>query len=83
MIFKMKECNFDLEKYIDTVSGTGGDALLNQSNDINLSLNLGEKEQDIQAEVAKIIENFHIEGQSDVGMIGPEEFFNVVMALYD
>jgi hypothetical protein len=44
MIFKMKECNFDLEKYIDTVSGTGGDALLNQSNDINLSLNLGEKE---------------------------------------
>lgn len=62
MIFKMKECNFDLEKYIDTVSGTGGDALLNQSNDINLSLNLGEKEQDIQAEVAKIIENFHIEG---------------------
>lgn len=42
-----------------------------------------EDEKSIFLEVLSILESFHIEGKSDLGIIGPEEFFNIMMALYD
>lgn len=83
MISKMRDYNFDLDKYIENVSGTGGDPLLGQGDFKNLQEALSENDEAMLAEVLKIVESFHIEGKSELGMIGPEEFFNIMMALYD
>jgi len=48
-----------------------------------LKKEVDEKDKPIFKEVLAIVESFHLEGKSDLGMIGPEEFFNIMMAMYD
>ena len=79
----MRDFKFDLDKYIENVSGTDDDPLLGQGNFKNLKKEVEENDKPLFQEVLALVESFHIEGKSDLGMIGPEEFFNIIMALYD
>jgi hypothetical protein len=79
----MRDFKFDLDKYIEYVSGTDDDPLLGQGNFKNLKKEVDENDKPLFLEVLALVESFHIEGKSDLGMIGPEEFFNIIMALYD
>jgi hypothetical protein len=79
----MRDFKFDLDKYIENVSGTDDDPLLGQGNFKNLKKEVDENDKPLFLEVLALVESFHIEGKSDLGMIGPEEFFNIIMALYD
>ena len=83
MLSKMRDYSFDLDRYIDNVSGTGGDPLLGQGNLNDLQEVFSQQDEALLADVRQIIESFHIEGKSELGVIGPEEFFNIMMALYD
>jgi hypothetical protein len=83
MIQKMREYKFDLDKYIENVSGTEVDPLLGQGNFKKIKSEVNEEDRQLFSEVLAIVESFHIEGKSDLGLIGPEEFFNIMMALYD
>jgi hypothetical protein len=56
---------------------------LGQGNFKNLKKEVDENDKPLFQEVLALVESFHIEGKSDLGMIGPEEFFNIIMALYD
>ena len=83
MLSKMRDYSFDLDRYIDNVSGTGGDPLLGQGNLNDLQEVFSQQDEALLADVRQIVESFHIEGKSELGVIGPEEFFNIMMALYD
>lgn len=67
---KIRQCDFNLDRYLEL-----GGAL-----DFKLNASDGEKMKELEEKVSQLVTEFDLTGDK---MIGPNEFFNIMMALYE